>query len=1168
MFREDVHLENSNIIFQIIDWYQTDFEDDDEQNRSYLIKVFGLTNEGYSVCVNVLDFQPYFYITHKKKPHFKVFDINHLENKITDMLPMKFKEDFELTTESKKSLWGFTNNTFKQYIKISFRNLTCMYIVRKFLRNMNQYEFHESNIEPFLRFIHSRDISAGGWVKISKWRENDEIADSKCQINIKTSFHNVHPFDSTKIAPIVVLSFDIECTSSHGDFPVPIKTYKKTANELVDFYNTIKEFEWYSVIKPKLNEALVSIFSETSIYLSNVYSKHKVNLTCIQKFIDKYMDEIHDILDEKSNKERFFDEYEVEPTTPNQLEQLFNDHLPELEGDKIIQIGTTVHTYGQTQCSYKNIITLDTCDDIPGVDVLSCKTEKEMIKEWCKLVNRIDPDIITGYNILGFDFEYIFKRASELHCKSSVLKCSRIKDHKSKYIEKMLASSALGENVLKYFEMEGRVFIDLMKVVQRDHKLDSYKLDNVAAHFICGKILKSNENKLYLDSLSALNCGDFVKINDIKCKIVDLQEDYILIDREIENPKTWGLAKDDVSPKEIFECQKGSSSDRAKIAKYCIQDCALCNLLVIKLEVIANNLGMANVCHVPLSYIFMRGQGIKIFSLVAKQCREDDFIIPVIKYEDSDSIEEQDGYEGAIVLDPSPGIYVDNPINVMDYASLYPSSMISENISHDSIVLDSKYDNIEGISYVDITYDIFNGVGDKKKKVGEKVCRYAQNDNKSVLPRILMKLLSQRKSTRKKCTFQSVITKDKTFSGILSDFETYITLTNQADTWSIEKSDIISITDTFDEFSKAMLDGLQLAYKITANSLYGQVGAKTSPIYLKELAASTTATGRNLIMKAKDFMIDNYQADIIYGDTDSIFVDFKVKKNFNISEDKEALQKSIDIAIDASNAFNKTLKKPHDLEYEKTFFPFIILSKKKYVGNLYEHDIHKFKQKSMGIVLKRRDNANIVKIVYGGIIDILLNNHDVQNAISFLSECLQKLVNGSFPIEDLVITKTLRNTYKDPSKIAHKVLADRMKTRDPGSAPQANDRIPFVYIEHDIKNKSLLQGDKIEHPSFIIQNDIKIDYVFYITNQIMKPVCQLLSLALFEIPKCTLSEQFFIQKEKRLLIEYEHNIRKTKDKISDIKQLEVKKLLFDNVLHSLNNKRLGNRAITDFFSVI
>jgi DNA polymerase elongation subunit (family B) len=1169
MFRDSIDIDyDSDLLFQISDWYQKDVEDDDD-NRSYIIKIFGVSEEGYSICVNILDFEPYFYITHKKKTSLNIFEINQLSTQLTNMLPASLKEDFDIVSESKKSLWGFTNNTYKQYIKLSFRNLTCMYILRKFLRNQKKYEFHESNIEPFIRFIHTKEISAGGWIRISKWIDNqNDNNDTKCQINVQTSYHNVFPVESTKITPLVILSFDIECTSSHGDFPVPIKTYKKTANELVDFYKKIKHLEWYSSVKPQLYEALTSIFTNESNYLSHVITKESVDTDLITDFSNKYMDEIHDILEGKTNPEKFVLEYDVEPTVSNQIEFLLNDHLPPLEGDNIIQIGSTIHKYGDTNCVYKNIITLDSCDDIAGVDVIQCKTEKEMIKKWCQLIKRIDPDIITGYNILGFDFEYIYKRASELHCKTSVLKCSRLKNHKSKYIEKVLASSALGENILKYFEMEGRVIIDLMKVVQRDHKLDSYKLDNVASHFISGKVVKFDKEKIFLDSLAGIQSGDFIKINDMKCKILEIFDDSIIIDQTIENPKTWGLAKDDVSPKEIFQCQKGTSADRAKIAKYCIQDCALCNLLIIKLEVIANNLGMANVCHVPLSYIFMRGQGIKIFSLVAKQCREDDYIIPVVKYEENDSIEEQDGYEGAIVLDPSPGIYVDNPINVMDFASLYPSSMISENVSHDSIVLDSKYDNIEGISYVDITYDIFNGIGDKKKKVGEKVCRYAQNDNKSVLPRILMKLLSQRKFTRKKSTFQSVITKDKTFSGILSDFDTYITITNQEDTWCIEKNDIISVTDTFDEFSKAMLDGLQLAYKITANSLYGQVGAKTSPIYLKQLAASTTATGRNLIMKAKDFMIDNYQADIIYGDTDSIFIDFKVKTNFNISDDKEALQKSIDIAMDASNAFNKTLKKPHDLEYEKTFFPFIILSKKKYVGNLYEHDIHKFKQKSMGIVLKRRDNANIVKIIYGGIIDILLNNQNIQQAISFLSDCLNKLIKGDFPLEDLVITKTLRNTYKDPSKIAHKVLADRMKTRDPGSAPQTNDRIPFVYIEHDIKNKSLLQGDKIEHPSFIIQNDINIDYVFYITNQIMKPVCQLLSLALFDIPKCTLNEQFFIQKEKRLLQEYEHNIRKTKDKISDIKQLEVKKILFDNVLHTLNNKRLGNRAITDFFKVI
>jgi DNA polymerase elongation subunit (family B) len=496
--------------------------------------------------------------------------------------------------------------------------------------------------------------------------------------------------------------------------------------------------------------------------------------------------------------------------------------------------------------------------------------------------------------------------------------------------------------------------------------------------------------------------------------------------------------------------------------------------------------------------------------------------------------------------------------------------MISENISHDSIVLDPKYDNLPDIEYVDITYDIFNGVGDKKTKVDEKTCRYAQfkNNEKGILPRILMKLLSQRKATRKQILHKTITTScNKVYTGLVVENDDTISIkTTDNSNVSVLKTDVVSNVDTYNDFMKAILDGLQLAYKITANSLYGQVGARTSPIYMKELAASTTATGRNLIMKAKVFMEEHYDADVVYGDTDSIFVDFKIKEKYGLM-DKEALQKSIDISVEASDAFKKELKAPHDLEYEKTFFPFIILSKKKYVGNLYEFDVNKYKQKSMGIVLKRRDNANIVKIVYGGIIDILLKKQNISNAIEFLKTSLKSLTLGKFKIEDLVITKTLRTTYKDPSKIAHKVLADRMRDRDPGSAPQTNDRVPYVYIEHDLKNKSLLQGDKIEHPLHIIENNLNIDYIFYITNQLMKPVCQLLSVALYDIPKSS-TPDFYSRKLKRYTMDYEGNVKKAKDKINDLKQKEVQKLLFDDTLTKLNNKRNKNTEITDFFKQI
>ena len=102
---------------------------------------------------------------------------------------------------------------------------------------------------------------------------------------------------------------------------------------------------------------------------------------------------------------------------------------------------------------------------------------------------------------------------------------------------------------------------------------------------------------------------------------------------------------------------------------------------------------------------------------------------------------------------------------------------------------------------------------------------------------------------------------------------------------------------------------------------------------------------------------------------------------------------------------------------------------------------------------------------------------------------LIKLLDGKFKLDMLVITKSLRGYYKNPDRIAHKVLADRMGVRDPGNKPSSNDRIPYVYIEvKEEKGKSMLQGDRIEHPEYIKENKLKPDYKFYITNQIMKPM--------------------------------------------------------------------------------
>ena len=145
----------------------------------------------------------------------------------------------------------------------------------------------------------------------------------------------------------------------------------------------------------------------------------------------------------------------------------------------------------------------------------------------------------------------------------------------------------------------------------------------------------------------------------------------------------WCLAKDDVSPQDIFNFHKnGGSSGRAKVAKYCIMDCELCIHLLLQLDLIPNNIGMATVSSVPLSYIFLRGQGIKISSISTKVCSEKETRIPTLKNFSESKMD--DGFEGAIVLEPTPGIYLDDPVSVLDYASLYPSSIIEKNFSHET----------------------------------------------------------------------------------------------------------------------------------------------------------------------------------------------------------------------------------------------------------------------------------------------------------------------------------------------------------------------------------------------------------------------------------------------------------------------------------------------------
>ena len=1076
-----------NIDFQVIDWSSYDDYDEEEEEqesdeefehpssddekqikiRKFNIKAYGVTQRGYSVCVHIKNFKPYFFL---KLPNN--WNARHFKKLISKLKMMVGTYNAALLCRAeivhKKEFYGFTNNELFRFAKFTFHNKSGFYNFQKVLTdktiriptlNLNhnfKNDLYESKIDPMLRFFHEMNIQPCGWLRIpQKEYVINSPTKSRCQIDITIPYNKIVSIQKTIIAPMIIASFDIECTSEDGTFPNP----------------------------------------------------HR-------------------------------------------------------KADEVIQIGTTLHKYGETKCFLKHIVTLKKCNPINEENTIveSYLNEKDVLMAWARFIEKIDPDILTGYNIWGFDWTFlyerslcIFKQGRGDYSGMFLSKLARLNNKPAKLMEKELRSAALGDNTLKWIDIEGIVQIDLLKLIQKDHNLDSYKLDAVAHTFM-------------------------------------------------------GLNKVDLSPKELFANYLNGSPDKIKeIAVYCIKDCELVNHLIMKLEVIANNIGMGNVCLVPFSYLFMRGQGIKIFSLVAQICREEGFLIKNI---DKDNVDTS-SYEGAIVFDPKPGVYFE-PIAVMDYASLYPSSMISENISHDSIVsskeydLDDKlikeegnkkYDNLEDYNYNDIQYDVFklvieNGKEDKKK-VGYKVCRFAENKNgeKSLLPRTLRKLLKARKDTRKKIKYQTIIRNDeKECFGLLTEKEDHYEILD-IDTHQftkVDKSDIKSIKDTYNDFEKAVLDGLQLAYKVVCNSLYGQVGAATSSICYKELAASTTATGRKMVTLARDYTLEKFKGSkLVYGDTDSIFVSFvdyikdKYKDKKKEITDKEMLKYTIEVGEEAGEYVTSKLKKPQNLEYEKVFWPFCIFSKKRYFGNKYEFSTEKYKQTSMGIVLKRRDNAPIVKDIYAGVIDIILNKKNIEAAKSYFKEEVANLLRGNVDLSKLVISKTLRGYYANPTQIAHKVLADRMGERDPGNKPASSDRIPYCYIdetklqcqvcsayvspknckcidcmklfcpdhlhnhrehckkvcrfcktEKNIKpcktcygmfcpvcmkqhmkktdkfgresydkckkplTHKILQGDIIEYPPYIKENNIKVDYRYYLDHQIQKPVMQIFELVM------------------------------------------------------------------------
>ena len=819
------------IQFQAVAW-----EGHDTEDGRYIVRAYGRTADGRSVAAATY-FRPYFFA----KAGHRVPEVRNAK----------------IETVLAKDLWGFQNGESRRFFKLTFPTHKALRGAAWGLERDN-WAVYEANIDPVLRFMHVSGCRSTGWIEVD---DREAELDTRCDINIRAD--EFRPLvDRDEIAPLKIMSFDIECHSTTGAFPSPT-----------------------------------------------------------------------------------------------------------ILGDVVFQIGMTTREFGTDAPMLRRCLCLKQTD---GDDCESFTTERELLERFGEYLAEVDPDVITGWNIFGFDLEYLYKRAMRNGVEPL---WGRRTDEPSQLVVKNLSSSALGNNELKMVPMVGRYVFDLFQDIKREHKLESYSLNNVSKHFL----------------------------ND---------------------------QKNDMPVKEIFaRFAEGNPARLGEVAEYCLKDTELPHAIMAKVCQIQNLVEMAKACWVPLAFLSERGQQIKVFSQMAYKARQLGFLIPTFRRPAGGA---DDKYEGATVLEAQTGAYY-GPVTALDFASLYPSIMCAHNLCYSTLVMDPRYDNLPGVEYEQFGPHKFAQSGSDGNPIV------------SLLPTILTDLKAFRKKAKK--------------------------LMAAAEGTPME----------------AVYNGQQLAYKISMNSIYGFTGASKGMLPCVPIASTVTMRGRQMIEETKNYVEEHFPgAKVRYGDTDSVMVEFDVQGR----KGQEAIDYSWVQGELAAEQCTRLFKQPNDLELEKVYCPYFLYSKKRYAAKMYEKKggVVVFKKIDVkGLQVVRRDSCPYVRETLKSLLGMILDSDDPRPVIQFARQASADLVAGKIPIEKLQMSKQLASAYKVP--MPHVAVRDKIKARAPGSEPQQGDRVQFVIVTGPRDAKMY---EKAEDPVWVKEQGIQVDYQYYFTNQLKKPVCDLL----------------------------------------------------------------------------
>jgi DNA polymerase elongation subunit (family B) len=764
--------------------------------------------------------------------------------------------------------------------------------------------------------------------------------------------------------------------------------------------------------------------------------------------------------------------------------------FPDAKVDQVIYIGLTFWRHGLSEPVGRIMLVLGSCSKVPDTLVLSFDNEVEMIHAFRDIiVYYTDPDIVTGYNISGFDCAFLDDRLKTLcgvvdYQRTRFSFGSRLIGLHEPIHRYTKTSAAMGENEIVEFIMTGRMVIDMYMWMKINKKLTSYSLDFVSQLYVpqcTGKVklvkpmwsvmcvdellhgMKQEPRYLELPGIAPLlsqlelhteeayACWGEVNIlgHENRQKAEAIEERFsqlfgVLITTLVSELNTLNdtlavplepsefvsnafenclTSCGDNNYKKMFAMYKLTDDDRANIAYYCAVDCDLTLHLMHKLAVIPDTVLMSRVTQTLLADISARGQQIKVFNQIYRFCHENQF---VMNMRDS-GWDTNAEFQGATVLPPTPNYYQD-PIATLDFASLYPSIMQAHNLCFSTVILEEPEKHNDLISTS--TYDI-----------GNQKATFVNNETtKGILPSILQNLLSARKQAKK-------------------DMEA-----------------------AADPFQQQIHNSRQLALKISANSMYGFTGVQKNGMYSCLWVANTvTLTGRGMIETTKNFVEANYPGvQVIYGDTDSVMCRFHRNSPLleQLSTEEELMPRVFEVAEDMSKKASALFKAPNKLEFEKVYYPYLLIGKKNYVGMKYEGSPTKEpKMDAKGIEIVRRDKIAILRNTLKEILYLSLQCKNYEKAYGLLEDMVRKFVTGSITVDDVMTSKSLKSEYKSEMQPQLQVVK-KMNLRKAFGVPRVGDRVPFVIIENSAEANMSLRA---EHPDYAKRHNLTLDRLYYLT---------------------------------------------------------------------------------------